>query len=107
MKTEIPQWILDCIDNRNPGRCAEAVEELLAIIEKLESGKPDWNDAPEWAEWRAMDEDGAWWWYESQPQQGFDAWLSLLNDRAYKLCDAPRPIDWKDTLEKRPTHEKE
>ena len=29
--------------------------------------KPDWKDAPEWAMWLAMDEDGEWWWYEDEP----------------------------------------
>lgn len=29
--------------------------------------KPDWNDAPEWAEWLAMDDDGSWWWHEEEP----------------------------------------
>lgn len=76
MKTEIPQWILDCIDNLNPGRCAEAVEALLGIIENLEketeihrSGKPDWKDAPEWATYCAMDDNGSWWWYENKPPE--------------------------------------
>lgn len=29
--------------------------------------KPDWKDAPEWANWLAMDEDGYWYWYELEP----------------------------------------
>lgn len=29
--------------------------------------KPDWKDAPEWAQWLAMDADGAWYWYEKHP----------------------------------------
>ncbi len=29
--------------------------------------KPDWKDAPEWANWLAMDGDGVWFWYELEP----------------------------------------
>lgn len=29
--------------------------------------KPDWKDAPEWANWLAMDDDGEWWWFELKP----------------------------------------
>jgi len=106
MKTEIPQWILDCIDNRNPGRCAEAVEELLAIIEFLRSGKPDWKDAPEWANYLAQDADGTWWWYESQPSPISDGWSPGFS-RPYKPYDPPRLNNWSSTMEKRPADEKE
>lgn len=30
--------------------------------------RPDWNLAPMWAEFTAMDADGDWWWYASQPR---------------------------------------
>lgn len=30
--------------------------------------KPDWKDAPEWAQWLAMDSDGEWYWYEHAPK---------------------------------------
>lgn len=29
--------------------------------------KPDWKDAPEWAEWLAMDQGGSWYWHAGQP----------------------------------------
>jgi len=29
--------------------------------------KPDWGDAPEWANYLAMDDDYTWWWYEKKP----------------------------------------
>lgn len=32
--------------------------------------KPDWKDAPEWAQWLARDPDGEWWWHEGKPQKG-------------------------------------
>jgi hypothetical protein len=38
--------------------------------------KPDWKDAPEWAQWLAMDPDGSWWWFEHEPIVEFDEWIS-------------------------------
>ena len=32
--------------------------------------KPDWKDAPEWAQWLAMDRDGKWTWFEDEPIAG-------------------------------------
>lgn len=31
--------------------------------------KPDWKDAPEWANWLALDDDGDWVWHESRPRR--------------------------------------
>ena len=30
--------------------------------------KPSWKDAPEWAQYLAMDEDGHWLWYANEPE---------------------------------------
>lgn len=29
--------------------------------------KPDWKDAPEWAQYSARDEDGRWFWHQAPP----------------------------------------
>lgn len=29
--------------------------------------KPNWCDAPDWANWLAQDGDGEWWWHECKP----------------------------------------
>lgn len=46
--------------------------------------KPDWKDAPEWANWLAMDSDGIWWWYENEPKwfyrQEDIRWIRVLHD---------------------------
>ena len=36
--------------------------------------KPNWKDAPEWANWLAMDLGGYWWWYEYKPK--FSSWYT-------------------------------
>jgi len=38
--------------------------------------KPDWKDAPEWARWLAMDDDGSWWWYSIRPKN-YGAYFGL------------------------------
>ena len=64
--------------------------------------KPDWKDAPEWAQWLAMDRDGKWTWFEDEPIAGdWDIWC---NPTRGMWDDAEiRPIyEWRETLESRP-----
>lgn len=37
--------------------------------------KPDWSDAPEWANYLAMDNNGDWYWYEEKPEICCMSWL--------------------------------
>jgi hypothetical protein len=60
--------------------------------------KPNWKDAPEWAQWLAQDESGDWWWYENEPEAGDNTWWSdEVHDRAIKENG-----EWRETLEQRP-----
>ncbi len=34
--------------------------------------KPDWKDAPDWAQWVARDESGRWYWYQDEPVKEHD-----------------------------------
>lgn len=61
--------------------------------------KPDWKDAPEWANWLAMDEDGFWLWHENRPNKLMESWsvegLSKVAQRpsnrwAYSLEGRPQ-----------------
>jgi len=65
---------------------------------------PPWSDAPEWANWRAMDESGEWWWYEEEPQIHFDN-DSYDNPTMPPMREQYKWKDWKSTLEKRPDNE--
>ena len=64
--------------------------------------KPEWKDAPNWANWFAKDRNGVWHWFEYEPE------ISLYGD--YWSCSRGRSeivkehtIYWKKTLEKRKT----
>ena len=62
--------------------------------------KPDWKDAPEWANWLAMDGDWNWWWHEEKPDligMYYAEWTSA------GMVDLARStVNWKETLEARP-----
>lgn len=58
--------------------------------------KPDWKDAPEWAQYLAMDADGAWYWYELRPIALRDSWAP--NGRSQLAAIQP----WLSSLESRP-----
>lgn len=57
--------------------------------------KPDWKDAPEWAEWLAQDADGAWWWFQNEPEQrggGEDGrWHPLTTGKFYRATKSSQP----------------
>lgn len=61
--------------------------------------KPDWKDAPEWANYVAMDRFGYWYWYELKPFLSAFDWHRQENS---KVKAFKQMVDWKDTLERRP-----
>lgn len=68
--------------------------------------KPDWSDAPEWAEWLAQDGDGRWEWHEDMPVEMAGGWDIPDNERFHKWEEcakgaAPAGHDWRQTLEQR------
>jgi hypothetical protein len=59
--------------------------------------QPDWSEAPEWAQWWAMDEDREAYWFKAKPESGATVWHS---DELYQY-DSTLP-DWEDSLTQRP-----
>lgn len=67
--------------------------------------KPDWKDAPEWAQWLAMDGDGCWFWFEAKPLLAYpgcdDCYWKAARATKFRMAHgAPKPSA--DTLEPRP-----
>lgn len=60
--------------------------------------KPDWKDAPPWANWLVQDSHGEWNWWENEPFQAARYWWCSdgQTERAY-VGDK-----WKHSKEKRP-----
>lgn len=66
----------------------------------VEMENPSWKDAPEWAEYRAMDGNGVWWWYEKKP--AFDGRIWIRNDGKHKTVFNDDKFRARNSLEKRP-----
>lgn len=64
--------------------------------------KPDWKDAPEWAQWLAMDANGFWWWYEEEPVVSEKAWMPSDSGDCTRAFTKPTNEDWLETLTPRP-----
>jgi hypothetical protein len=61
--------------------------------------KPSWNDAPEWANWLAMDDNGNWYWYSAEPSYDFgDGLWKDGGESDIASC----PISAESSLERRP-----
>jgi len=59
--------------------------------------KPDWKDAPDWANYLAQDISGGWWWYQKKPRLMDDSWgFGNQHERANIITT------WRETLESRP-----
>lgn len=64
--------------------------------------KPNWANAPEWANYLAMDSDGAWWWFEVAPSLKSSTWeIPKLSGFAMMQAVDHLP-DFTKTLEHRP-----
>lgn len=62
--------------------------------------KPNWKDAPKWANYLAMDANGGWWWHKNEPiAGGFSEWIS---DSDIAIAGENIVSGWKETLEARP-----
>lgn len=72
--------------------------EWLARRAELQN-KPSWEDAPEWADWLAQDEDGEWKWLAGLPGKYVDGWTAV---KIKGCCKGSVLGDWRDTLERRP-----
>lgn len=71
--------------------------------------KPSWDDAPEWAEWLAMDEDGQWNWFEAKPtnndlqKTGLYIWDTPDKNKWEKATEPTKSDEeWINTLEYKP-----
>ena len=65
--------------------------------------KPSWDDAPEWANWLAQDEDGEWWFFSAKPKVQSVSFDEQCSDIIAGYAKKGETLgDWRDTLEKRP-----
>ena len=66
---------------------------------------PSWDDAPEWANWMAMDKDGEWYWFAPRPIKKATEWDSVDGVQAqFSGVTHPNPssYDWTKSIQPRP-----
>ncbi len=67
-----------------------------AAIYGAETMKPDWKDAPDWAEWLCRDSRGKWWWRTDEPMLVRGEWVAggLTQEvviRGAEMIKEPKP----------------
>lgn len=77
-----------------------------------ESNKPDWKDAPEWAQWVACDASGKfagqWWWFDDMPKKvDYIEGVWVNNGEGAKFSGSVASPEWayknwESSIEKRP-----
>lgn len=61
--------------------------------------KPDWKNAPEWAEYLAQNEDGTWTFFENEPFAYDYEWRQVHGKKQWHYVDIE---NWTESLETRP-----
>ena len=84
-----------------------ACGEIVAVKVDDKEWQPDWSQAPEWANWWAMDENKNTRWIYSQLEQPYisDIFLRWCAVGMFDSADAPSfgyTGDWRNSLRKRP-----
>lgn len=62
--------------------------------------KPDWKNAPKWANWLAQDHDGQWYWFETEPELNNGTWMP--NMPRHEFAEITEEKDFMHSLEQRP-----
>jgi hypothetical protein len=63
--------------------------------------KPEWKDAPNYAEYLAQNYDGSWYWYSRKPINRNQKWEKQIS--SHESSEPSIKIkDWKNTIESRP-----
>jgi len=78
-----------------------AVHDAKKAVVDAPNKLPDeyWQYAPDWANCAAMDRNGYWCWYRTEPDRRDDDWSNMIN---YNCFTAPPVSDWTKSLTKRP-----
>lgn len=61
--------------------------------------EPDWDKAPEWAKWFAIDSDGQRWFHETKPYISDNDKFFTSDEKRLEVFDEP---NWKESLRQKP-----
>ena len=122
------EYALKMLENLNPMQidkptrdgiayeCFELAEAMLAENDKRvvklpdvffdanknEEWQPDWSQAPEWAGYFAMDEDGEFYYFEQSPSMANCSWQPQSHGEVGETFNHSYKGNWQDSLRKRP-----
>ena len=97
--TEFVWEMVDAMQAEEDKRVVK-LPDVFFDANKNEEWQPDWSQAPEWADWGAIDKDLVSFWHEDKPK--FD---EIEFYQCGMFCDAPSfnyQGKWQDSLRKRP-----
>ena len=71
-----------------------AIDRMIAEYDAL---VPDWDSAPEWAQWYAIDANDEAAWYAKEPAYDSDGWhvIGVTNISYCEAASLPLGIDWR------------
>jgi hypothetical protein len=111
-KLSICSEYADKVTTERDAALAKIAELEAQLAAHPDAGDVDWTQAPEWANWRAVDPNGWAHWFQEEPiklmtinysgwvaktingiQQGAELWASEV--------DLPLGVDWRETLRQR------
>lgn len=79
---------------------------VLSTLQETTDNEPDWDNAPEWAAYWAIDKDGRACWYKYAPNVDYDneVWNNDDSEESYNeyQYDRHENENWTESLRKRP-----
>ena len=63
---------------------------------------PEWEHAPDWASWLAMNSDGRWYWFAKEPELRSTTWSNVWGSYVTEAGRTNGRSGWTETLEQRP-----
>lgn len=105
LKRGDPEWrIVTDAWNLADAMYLENAERENIVCQDLsqEYWQPDWDKAPEWAKWWAMDADEECYWFENEPEIESVTWFPINVSEVGRAPSFDYTGNWKESLRERP-----
>jgi hypothetical protein len=91
-------FVLSALPDPIGDMAVAAQTHLRELVDAYDALAPNWNDAPEWAQWSAVHGNGLRYWFQVEPKysHGFTGW----NHKAKRMSlddevELPFGLDWR------------